>query len=615
MCGIVGYVGSGTRQVLPILVGGLKRLEYRGYDSAGVAVRQTHGLKTYRAKGSIQHLEERLRELTGEVHPIGIGHTRWATHGPPSETNAHPHLDCTERFAVVHNGIIENAKELRKDLEGLGHVFRSETDTEILAHLLEEVSKEDATKSLAVILRDALAHIEGTYGVAVMGHDHPGQIAAARLGSPLLIGISDEGRYLASSGHALLAHTDQVVHLRDRELAILRHDYHDILSSDLQSVPRSVRRLEGSDEEVRRDGYPHFMLKEIFEQPRVIEDTMRGRLNLKDGTAVLGGLHEVVKELKRVKRLVFVACGSAHKAALVGEQWIEQIAKIPVEVEIASEFRYRSPILTPGETAVIAISQSGETADTLQALREAKAQGVLTFGIVNAVGTVIAQEAGRGIYNHAGPEIGVASTKAFVSQLVVLALVTLYLARERGLSLHEGQRIVGELEGLPEQVRRILETHEAIRAVAVRYRDAKNFFYLGRLANSSIAAEGALKLKEVSYIHAEAYAAGEMKHGPIALIEPDFPSLVICPKDSMYQKTRSNIAEIQARGGRVIVLTNEGNRDFDDQLDVIKVPDCSSFLFPILAVIPLQLFAYEVAVARGLDPDKPRNLAKSVTVE
>lgn len=612
MCGIVGYIG--TRQALPVLLDGLKRLEYRGYDSAGVAI-VNEGLHVRRAPGKIAALEESLTTFDG-TGTLGIAHTRWATHGAPTEDNTHPHRDCHDRLAIVHNGIIENYADLRETLIQKGHAFRSQTDTEVLAHLIEEERAHHREATLKEAVLSALHHVRGTYGLAVVSADDPDQLIVARMGSPLVIGIGEGEWFVASDPSALLRYSRQVIYLDDGELCVMHRNDYEITRLDNTPVTKCIEHIEWSVEDVQKNGQAHFMMKEMLEGPDVLVNTMRGRLNIEEGTAVLGGLRDVAETLRGIDRLIIVGCGSARVAADVGKYMLEEYAGIAVDIEMASEFRYRQPVLTP-TTAVLAISQSGETADTLAAVREAKMKGVLTLGIVNTVGSSIARETDAGVYNHAGPEIGVASTKALLSQMTVLAMLTIFLGRQRRMSVATGQRITKELNDLPALLQSILERRDEIKTVAERWSNAKNFFFLGRKYCTPIATEGALKLKETSYIHAEGYAAGEMKHGPIALIDPDFPSLVICPKDSMYEKTRSNMEEIRARGGKVVALTTIGNEEEISQIatDVITIPKTLEMLTPILAASALHLFAYYAAVARNCDPDKPRNLAKSVTVE
>ncbi|MCR4278593.1 MAG: glutamine--fructose-6-phosphate transaminase (isomerizing) [bacterium] len=609
MCGIVGYIGK--RDALGILMDGLHRLEYRGYDSAGVAV-VDGDLTVTRASGKIAELEKKVSQITHHG-TTGIAHTRWATHGPPVEKNAHPHRDCSGRLAIVHNGIIENHAELRRDLQAKGHVISSETDSEILAHLIENEMKTQGDLSTA--LRFAVRRVRGTYGVAVVSMDEPGTICVARLGSPIVIGVGDGEMFVASDASAIMRYTTRVIYLDDGEMATLEAGNYRIRSLDNLPVAKEITEIEWSEEDVQKNGQPHFMLKEMLEQSEVLRNTMRGRLDADNGTAILGGLKDASERLRELDRITIVACGSAYYAGLVGKYMLEEYAGISVTVELASEFRYRKPVLT-NTTAVIAVSQSGETADTLAAVKEAKMKGILTLGIVNTVGSTIARETDFGVYNHAGPEIGVASTKAFISQCVVFALLTLFLGRQRQLSLVMGKRIVEELKRLPELVDRILDGRELVRDVAEKYSDVTSMIFLGRKYCSPIAYEGALKLKEITYIHAEGYAAGEMKHGPIALVCPELPSVVLCPKDSVYEKTKSNIEELRARGGKIIAVTTEENDEVHEFAeDVIEIPKTLEMLTPILAVIPLQFFSYYTSVKKGIDPDKPRNLAKSVTVE
>ncbi len=618
MCGIVAFIGQ--REAEPLLREGLRRLEYRGYDSAGIAVLNGTGVEVRKRAGRIAELERVLDEqpLVGSV---GIAHTRWATHGAPNTRNAHPHTDCGDSIALAHNGIIENSDVLRVKLEELGHRFTTETDTEVLAHLIEEAFEDNLEKAVAA----ALTQVKGTYGLAVMSRRDPEKIVIARHGAPLLIGVSENGGtelFAASDVAAILGHTRKVIYLDDGELAVLRRDGYETL--DLKSrapgegpqpIEKEISHVSWDLERIERGGYPHFMLKEIFEQPQTIQDAMRGRLLEDEGTAYFGGLLQLSEALDRVKRIIITGCGTSWHAALIGEYMLEEYARIPVEVEYASEFRYRNPII-PADTLVIAISQSGETADTLAAMREAKQRGATAMGIVNVVGSSIARETDGGVYTHSGPEIGVASTKAFTSQLTVLALFTLMLARRRGLAIGEGRKVVAALHQLPEQARQLFRQQEEIDRVAHEYQAHTNFLYLGRGLNFPVALEGALKLKEISYIHAEGYPAAEMKHGPIALIDENMPVVCIAPADSVYHKVLSNIEEIKARGGRVIAVTSSDSRGLAEKVDhLISVPRTIEMLQPILTVIPLQLLAYRIAVLRGCDVDQPRNLAKSVTVE
>ncbi len=617
MCGIVGYIGK--REALPILMDGLRRLEYRGYDSAGVAVLNPStssgpmALHVVKAAGKIASLDAVLadRTISGTN---GIAHTRWATHGVPSEENAHPHVDCHGKIALVHNGIIENYSELRESLKVAGHVFRSETDTEVLVHLVEHLLNFPGT-TLADAVRSAVRRVRGTYGIAAVRLEEPDTIVVARLGSPIVLGVGDGELLVASDANAIIGHTRQVVFLDDGEMAILTAEGYRVSSLDNLPVKKSLEQIDWNVEDAQKNGHAHFMLKEMYEQPEVMKNSTRGRLDVVNGNAVLGGLRDVSDRTREIDRLIIVGCGSAYYAAQVGEYMLEEYAGIPVEVELASEFRYRKPIIT-ARTAVLAVSQSGETADTLAAIREAKMKGALTLGIVNAVGSTIARETDAGVYNHAGPEMGVASTKAFLSQATVFALLTLFLGRQRQMSVTTGKRIAEELARIPDLVASLLLRSKEYRAIAEKYSWAEDFFYLGRKYCSPLAFEGALKLKEVSYIHAEGYGAGEMKHGPIALIDETFPSIVLCPEDSVYEKTKSCIEELRARRGKVIAITTEGNQEIRQIADdVIYIPKTLEMLTPLLAIVPLQLFAYHMAVLRGFDPDRPRNLAKSVTVE
>jgi glutamine---fructose-6-phosphate transaminase (isomerizing) len=610
MCGIVGYVGK--QSALPILLEGLKRMEYRGYDSAGIAVLNHGTLFIKKNVGKVTALETSLKGADASAN-IGIGHTRWATHGVPNEINAHPHVDCNSKIALIHNGVIENFTSLRTMLESQGHKFRSDTDTEVLVHLIEEFYKTSYDMELA--LKRALSKVSGTYGIIVLSEYEPEKLFVARKGSPLVIGYGENEMLAASDASALVQHTRKVNYLEDGEIAILTSSSAVIKTLDDVEVERDAEELTFDLEEIEKGGFAHFMLKEIYEQPGTIEDSMRGRLLEDQGTSVLGGLSHVIDKLVHAPRIVFAACGTSWHAALVGEYMFEQYAHIPVEVEYASEFRYRNPILNKDDV-VIVISQSGETADTLAALREAKSRGITVLGICNVVGSSIARESDAGVYIHAGPEIGVASTKAFTSQLTVLALVTLLLARKKGMPEEAGKEIVHELRLLPEKVRSIFNDTKQIDLIANEFKEMRNFLYLGRGYNFPVALEGALKLKEISYIHAEGYPAAEMKHGPIALIDKNMPVVFIAPRDGSYEKVMSNIQEVKARRGRVIAIVNEDESEMDHLADYrIIVPKTLDMLAPILTVIPLQLLAYRIAVFRGCNVDQPRNLAKSVTVE
>jgi glutamine---fructose-6-phosphate transaminase (isomerizing) len=609
MCGIVGYVG--TRVATPLLVEGLKRLEYRGYDSAGIAIMNGKGVETRKAAGKISQLES-VVQASPVQGTLGIAHTRWATHGAPTTCNAHPHHSCDDAIALVHNGIIENASSLRKLLEDRGHAFRSETDTEVLAHLIEE--HFDGNLEAAVI--EALRLVEGTYGIAVVSSRDPNKIVAARKGSPLLIGLGDGEHFVASDVSAILAHTRQVIYLDDGDVAVLCRDGYRILDvKEASQIDRQVSRVDWDLDMIERGGFAHFMLKEIFEQPESVQNTMRGRLLPEEGTAKLGGLNLTEEDLLQFDNIVITACGTSWHSALIGEHMIEECARVPVEVEYASEFRYRNPIIND-RTLCIVISQSGETADTLAAMREAQNRGARAIGIVNVVGSTIARESDGGVYIHAGPEIGVASTKAFTSQVMALALFTLKLGRLRTLSRVQGRTIVRAMQTLPEQIQEILDAAPKIERIADEFRNATNFLYLGRGYNFPAALEGALKLKEISYIHAEGYPAAEMKHGPIALIDENMPVVFIAPHDSVFDKVCSNIQEVKARGGRVIALTSRDEPGLAGLLDYeIRIPETINMFTPVLASIPLQLLAYYIAVKRGANVDQPRNLAKSVTVE
>ena len=608
MCGIVGYVG--TREAPPLLLEGLKRLEYRGYDSAGVSITNGGGLETRKAAGKISKLETVMNG--SPIHgTVGIAHTRWATHGAPTECNAHPHHDCTNTIAVVHNGIIENASTLKAQLEARGHEFRSETDTEVLAHLIEAEYEDDLEGAVA----DALRQVEGTYGIAVVSSRDPDKIVAARKGSPLLLGVGEGEYYVASDASAILQHTRQVVYLDDGEVAVLSRNGYQVVDLRERQLQKPVTKIDWDLEQIEKGGFPHFMLKEIFEQPQTIENTMRGRLLLEEGDAKLGGIDLPAEKLLEADQIIITACGTSWHAGLIGEQLIEEFARIPVEVEYASEFRYRNAVVTP-KTIAIVISQSGETADTLAALREAKNRGATTIGIVNVVGSTISRETDCGMFTHAGPEIGVASTKAFTSQVVALALFTLKLARMRGLSVVKGREIAEALHKLPGQIQQILDRASEIETLAEEFKRAPNFLYLGRGYNFPTALEGALKLKEISYIHAEGYPAAEMKHGPIALIDEMMPVVFIAPHDSVFEKLVSNVQEVKARRGTVIAITTRDEEALEGKVDYeFRIPETIEELTPVLAAIPLQLLAYYIAVKRGANVDQPRNLAKSVTVE
>ncbi|MFH1748966.1 MAG: glutamine--fructose-6-phosphate transaminase (isomerizing) [Planctomycetota bacterium] len=608
MCGIVAYIGQ--RVACPILIEGLKRLEYRGYDSAGVAVIRDDDLIMCRSAGRISALESQLGpEFDGAT--IGIAHTRWATHGAPTEGNAHPHCDASGRIALVHNGIIENYRVLSTFLHGHGIELESDTDTEVLAKLighLYEGNLEDA-------VRKALCEVRGTFGIAVLHADHPDVIVGARRGSPLIIGVGQDEYIVASDASAVVQHTPQVIYLEDNEVAVIRRDGFRTMTLDAAPVSKEVSEIEITLEQLELGGHRHFMAKEIFEQPESLRNAIRGRIDPIEGRVVLGGLTEVSRELVRCKRIILTGCGTAWHAALVGEYLFEAMARIPCEVEYGSEFRYRNPLILD-RTVVIAISQSGETADTLAALREAREKGALVLGIVNAVGSTIARETDAGVYLHVGPEIGVASTKAFVGQLAVLSMMAAFLGRRRHMSQAECEKYLTELHNIPEAIGRALTLSDQTRDIAARFIESNNWLYLGRGVQYPVAIEGALKLKEISYIHSEGLPAAEMKHGPIALISEDMPVVVIAPRGHLYEKVISNIEEVRSRGGHVIAVATEGDEQIRSLAeDVLYVPDVPELLQPLVTVIPLQLLAYHAAVLRGCDVDKPRNLAKSVTVE
>ena len=608
MCGIVGYAGD--KPCLDFLLDGLRRLEYRGYDSAGVALLNGSGVTVRKIAGKIANLEALVSQ--DPPHGVtGIGHTRWATHGEPNQTNAHPHNDGSGKLALVHNGIIENYASLKAKLASEGHVFHTDTDTEVLAHLVEKYYEGNLEKAVAT----ALSLVEGTYGIAVVHEDEPHKVVGARMGSPLVVGIGNGEHWVASDVSAILRHTKQVVYLDDGELAVITPEGYRTMSIDGQARDKQVSEVEWELDQIEKAGYEHFMLKEIFEQPVSVQNTYRGRLILENGTAHLGGLNMESNALRLVDRIVILGCGTSWHSAMIGEYMLEEYAGIPVEVEYASEFRYRNPIIKQG-TVCFAISQSGETADTLAAMREAQARGAPALGIVNVVGSTIARESDGGVYIHAGPEIGVASTKAFTSQVAALAVLTLCLGRLRGISQDQGRRIVQGLNAIPDQMRRILDDAPHIRDIAKAYAAHDNFLYLGRGFNFPVALEGALKLKEISYIHAEGYPAAEMKHGPIALIDENMPVVFLCIQDSAYDKILSNMEEVRARKGKIIAVASEGDTRVAEKADhVIYIPRTEEMLYPLLTVLPLQLLAYYIAVERGCDVDQPRNLAKSVTVE
>jgi glucosamine--fructose-6-phosphate aminotransferase (isomerizing) len=619
MCGIVGFVG--TRTAEPILLDGLKRLEYRGYDSAGLATISAGSLHVRKRAGRIAELEDLINQ-----HPApgncGISHTRWATHGAPNDVNAHPHVGGNGIVAVVHNGVIENYAQLRSRLIEQGYKFSSATDTEVIAQLIASLLDENTASTngnfkgaFVEAVQGALCQLKGTYGLTIVSPRCPDFIIGARLGSPLVLGVGHGENFLASDQSALVRHTERVVFLNDGEIALVGPNDFEVHHRESGAVQPSIQQIDYSAEDADKGPYEHYMLKEIFEQPEAIQNAMRGRLDEENATAVFGGLNLTPQQLRQINRIILTGCGTSWHAGLVGEYLIEAFARIPVEVEYASELRYRNPPIKPG-TLLFAVSQSGETADTLAALRESKRKGIPTLGIINVVGSSIARDSEGGIYLHAGPEIGVASTKVFTSQLTVLTILALFLGRMRHLSALAGARIISHLKALPDLVRQALDTNDQVQELAAKYHEAKNFLYLGRNYNFPIALEGALKLKEVSYIHAEGYPAAEMKHGPIALVDERTPTVIIAPHGPVYEKVMSNLEEIKARGGPVIAVACQSDQEIAHKADdVIYIPDSEDYLTPILSVIPLQLLAYHIAVLRECDVDKPRNLAKSVTVE
>ena len=618
MCGIVGYIGE--RDAGQILVNGLKRLEYRGYDSSGVVL-LNGTIQVTKGKGKVSQLESKLNGRSEEqrIGYLGIGHTRWATHGEPNDVNSHPHVSQSGKIALVHNGIIENYATLKRSLEAKGRTFQSETDTEVIVQLIEEIFESRAKDSelrFETALQMALKQLVGTYGLAIVHEDEKQKIYVARKGSPLLLGVGENEMFIASDASPIVEHTNKVVYLDDGEMAIITRDNYEVKTIDDVPLTKEVHELAITLEAIEKGGFPHFMMKEIFEQPRAIADCLRGRVSKETHTVQLGGLSEVMDRLAEAQKITIAACGTSWHSGLVGEYLFEHLAKVPVEVEYASEFRYRDPLI--GEHDILlAISQSGETADTLAALREARERGALGLGICNVVGSTIARETDGGVYTHAGPEIGVASTKAFTTQVVVLTMMALALAQKRQtISQERAAQIIDELWRIPDKVQKILDQNEKILAMSNHFTYASNFLYLGRTFNFPVALEGALKLKEISYIHAEGYPAAEMKHGPIALIDQMMPVVVIAATDHTNEKMISNIEEVRARKGRVIAITTENNQEVKDLAEfVIEIPETDDVLTPLLAVIPLQLMSYYIAVNRGCNVDQPRNLAKSVTVE
>ena len=611
MCGIVAYIGR--RQASDVIIKGLKRLEYRGYDSAGIAL-LNGGLNVYKKKGKVSDLEKHLQSAALNSH-IGIGHTRWATHGEPNDVNAHPHYSATGKLAIIHNGIIENYSSLKKELINKGHNFLSETDTEVFIHFIENIKQEENC-SLEEAVRLALTRVVGAYAIVIISVDEPDKLVAARKGSPLVIGVGKDEFFLASDATPIVEYTKEVVYLNDQEVAVI--DGNELTVTNTSNLPLTpyIQQVDLELEAIEKGGFDHFMLKEIFEQPKSIRDCMRGRLDAQTGRLVLGGLREYLNKLVNADRILIVACGTSWHAGLVAEYFFEEFCRIPVEVEYASEFRYRNPVIREGDV-VIAISQSGETADTLAAIELAKSRGAIIFGVCNVVGASIPRTTHAGAYTHAGPEIGVASTKAFTAQLTVLNMIALIVAQKKG-SITEGKlhELLVEMENIPAKVDQALQLNEQIEKIAAIFKDARNFLYLGRGYNFPVALEGALKLKEISYIHAEGYPAAEMKHGPIALIDNEMPVVVIATNDSSYEKIVSNIQEVKARKGRVISVVTAGDTLIPKMSEfVIEVPAVHEALMPMVSVIPLQLLSYHIAVMRGCNVDQPRNLAKSVTVE
>ncbi|MSQ45872.1 MAG: glutamine--fructose-6-phosphate transaminase (isomerizing) [Ignavibacteria bacterium] len=610
MCGIIGYIGF--KQSLPILMEGLRRLEYRGYDSTGVALIENGKIIVSKKAGKVSELQSELKNYSSPS-TIGIGHTRWATHGAPTDVNAHPHKDQNGTIALIHNGIIENYQTIKKKLLAEGHTFQSETDTEILSHFIGSLYEK--TNDLFTATRLALTEVEGAYAILIISSKEKDKIIAARKGSPLVIGVGENEMFIASDATALISHTKKVVYLEDGEIVQISNNSFITKTITDEEIEKQVHELDLSFEQIEKSGYDHFMLKEIYEQPDSLTNSLRGRVLLEEGDAKLGGLEQVSDLLKNTKRIIITSCGTSWHSSLVGEYIIEQLAGIPVEVEYASEFRYRDPVINKNDV-ILAVSQSGETADTIAAIREAKRRGATALGVVNAVGSSIARETAAGVYIHAGPEIGVASTKAFTSQVAVFGLIGLLLGRQRGLQIDKGRIIASELLSLPDKIKKALQCVDEVKQIVNEFKDSSHFLFLGRGTNFPTALEGALKLKEISYIHAEGYPAAEMKHGPIALIDNKMPVVFIAPKDMLYEKVMSNIQEVRARGGRIIAIANEDDHEIDEFAEfVIRVPRTLSYFGPIINVIPLQLLAYYMALARNCNVDQPRNLAKSVTVE
>ncbi len=614
MCGIVGYIGN--RDVKEVLLDSLQRLEYRGYDSAGIAIIDCDKkINIQKDCGRIGNLRNQVfKNLINIESKIGIGHTRWATHGGVTQENSHPHSDCTGKIALAHNGIIENYRILKELLLSKGHVFRSETDTEVLVHLIEEVYKEDG-RNLQSAVVEALKLVEGTYGLVVVCTDEPYKIVGARNGSPLVVGIGEGEMFFASDVNAIMPYTKNVVYVEDKEVVVIKAEKFKTYDLNYERIEKTISVIDWDVDAISKNGFETFMLKEIYEQPEAVRTALRGRVVLGEGTVKFGGLNITEQSARSINKIIITACGTSWHAGIIGKYLLERFAEIPVEIDYASEFRYRNPIIQEGNIGLV-ISQSGETTDTLEALREAKRKGAQVIGLTNVIGSTVARESDGGIYLHAGPEIGVASTKAFTNQIVSLILLSVFLARLKNMSMYEGEKLLVELMTLPDKIQSVLDKSETIKEIADKYSHQRNFLYLGRGFNYPIALEGALKLKEISYIHAEGYPAAEMKHGPIALIDENMPVVFIAPKDPLYEKIISNIREVKARNGRIIAITNGETASLEEFVDdIIIVPQTIEEFSPIINVIPLQLLAYYIAVRKGLDVDKPRNLAKSVTVE
>ncbi|MGA2141259.1 MAG: glutamine--fructose-6-phosphate transaminase (isomerizing) [Brevinematales bacterium] len=614
MCGIIGYIGK--QDVKEVLLDSLQRLEYRGYDSAGISIIDCdNNIKTEKDIGRIGNLRNQVyKNIHNVSSKVGIGHTRWATHGGVTKENSHPHTDCSGRISLAHNGIIENHKLLKEMLVTKGHIFKSETDTEVLVHLIEEAYKQDGRNLQAAVV-EALKLVEGTYGIVVICADEPYKIVGARNGSPLVVGIGDGEMFFASDVNAIMPYTKNVVYLDDQEIVVIKAEDFKTYDLNYERIEKTVSVIDWDIDSITKNDFDTYMLKEIFEQPETVRTALRGRIVLSEGTVKFGGLNITEVNARQINKIIITACGTSWHSGIIGKYILERFSEIPVEIDYASEFRYRNPIIQK-DNIVVVISQSGETTDTLEALREAKRKGAQVIGITNVIGSTLARESDGGIYIHAGPEIGVASTKAFTNQVVSLILLSIFLARLKNMPLYEGEKLLKELMTLPEKIQSVLDQSDKIKKIAVKYKNERNFLYLGRGFNYPVALEGALKLKEISYIHAEGYPAAEMKHGPIALIDENMPVVFIAPKDPLYEKIVSNIREVKARNGRIIAVTNDDTEAIKDYVDdIIVIPSTIEEFSPVINVIPLQLLAYYIAIEKGLDVDKPRNLAKSVTVE